>query len=116
MDSDEGKRLYSIGEVGRLTGLQPHVLRFWETEFKELAPQKSDSGRRIYNLKDIDIILRIKKLLYQKKYTIEGAKNAMLEASGDSPRQTQIAFISNDFREVISRIRKELEEILELLD
>ena|ERR1035441_4253971 len=68
------KLYYSISEVSRLTGLEPYVLRYWETEFEELKPQKNRAGNRVYSNRDIKFILRIKELLREKRYTIEGAK------------------------------------------
>lgn len=68
------KLYYSISEVSRLTALEPYVLRYWETEFDDLRPQKNRAGNRIYSNKDIKLILRIKKLLREQRYTIEGAK------------------------------------------
>ncbi len=68
------KLYYSISEVSRLTGLEPYVLRYWETEFSELRPQKNRAGNRIYSNRDIKFILRIKELLREQRYTIEGAK------------------------------------------
>jgi DNA-binding transcriptional MerR regulator len=94
------KLYYSISEVSRLTGLEPYVLRYWETEFDELRPQKNRAGNRIYSNKDIKFILRIKELLREQRYTIEGAKHilkdersaekdrpAPLEATGPDPDQ-----------------------------
>ena len=68
------KLYYSISEVSRLTALEPYVLRYWETEFDDLRPQKNRAGNRIYSNKDIKLILRIKELLREQRYTIEGAK------------------------------------------
>ncbi len=73
------KLYYSISEVSRLTGLEQYVLRYWETEFEELSPQKNRAGNRIYSNKDITFILRIKDLLREKRYTIEGAKQILKE-------------------------------------
>lgn len=94
------KLYYSISEVSRLTGLEPYVLRYWETEFDELNPQKNRAGNRIYSNKDIKFILRIKELLREQRYTIEGAKHILkeerqaekdrpqaLEATGPDPDQ-----------------------------
>lgn len=71
------KLYYSISEVSRLTGLEQYVLRYWETEFEELRPQKNRAGNRIYSNKDIKFILRIRELLREKRYTIEGAKQIL---------------------------------------
>ena len=68
---------YKIGEVCELTGTQPYVLRFWESEFPGLAPQKNRSGQRIYRKRDIDLIEKIKVLLYEKEYTIAGARKVL---------------------------------------
>lgn len=75
--TDIKKLYYSIGEVCNLTGLKSYVLRYWETEFRELRPPKNRAGNRTYRKKDIDIILKIKELLYDKKFTIEGARNQL---------------------------------------
>lgn len=79
------KLYYSISEVSRLTGLEAYVLRYWETEFDELRPQKNRAGNRIYSNRDIKFILRIKELLREKRYTIEGAKHILRsERIGDA--------------------------------
>src|SRR5438093_7566007 len=77
------KLFYKIGEVCEMTGTQPYVLRFWESEFPTLAPEKNRSGQRIYRKRDIDLIERIKILLYDKEYTIAGARK-VLEAEDAS--------------------------------
>jgi len=71
------KLYYSIGEVSKITGLKPYVLRYWETEFKQISPPKNRAGNRTYRQKDIDSILSIKDLLYNRKFTIKGAKNQL---------------------------------------
>ena len=68
------KRYFRIGEVSALTGVEPYVLRYWETEFPKIRPARSRAGQRLYKRADIEIVLQIKDLLYQKKYTIAGAK------------------------------------------
>jgi DNA-binding transcriptional MerR regulator len=75
------KLFYKIGEVCELTDTQPYVLRFWESEFPQLAPRKNRSGQRVYQRKDIDTVLRIKKLLYDEEYTIAGARKKLDEES-----------------------------------
>ena len=75
----EGKLYYRIGEVARITGVKPHVLRYWETEFRWMAPPKSRSKQRLYRRKDIEMILAIKKLLYEERYTIAGARQRLRE-------------------------------------
>lgn len=73
------KMFFKIGEVAEITGLKPYVLRFWETEFKDLAPQKASNKQRKYTRQEIEKLLLIKKLLYQEKFTIEGAKSKLKE-------------------------------------
>ena len=73
------KVYYSIGEVCDLTGLKPHVLRYWETQFEVLNPGKNRAGNRVYQSRDIELVLLVKNLLYEKKYTIEGANKRLIE-------------------------------------
>lgn len=73
------KLYYSISEVSKLTNLEQYILRYWETEFEQLAPSKNRAGNRIYTNKDIKLILEIKTLLRDEKYTIEGAKKILLD-------------------------------------
>ena len=106
------KLYYSIGEVSDLTNLKAYVLRYWETEFSSLKPTKNRAGNRTYRQKDIDIILEIKDLLYNKKYTIEGARNSILKKSDPTKSQT----VLNEKQKIIlSKIKIELKSILDLL-
>ncbi|HET9582016.1 MAG TPA: MerR family transcriptional regulator [Gemmatimonadota bacterium] len=73
------KEYYSIGEVCEITGLKPHVLRYWETQFKALMPVKNRAGNRAYRKRDIELIQLVKTLLYERKYTIEGARQRLNE-------------------------------------
>src|SRR6266481_4534743 len=76
------KKLYRIGEVGRLTDLKPFVLRYWETEFPMLEPVKSASGHRLYRQQDVDMVFRIKRLLYDEGFTIAGARRHLRDPNG----------------------------------
>jgi DNA-binding transcriptional MerR regulator len=97
------KLFYRIGEVSRLTGLEPYVLRYWETEFPQINPDKGGSGQRLYKKKDLDTILQVKQLLYKDGYTIAGARKR-LNSRGD-----------RDIDTVLETAKKELREILEIL-
>ncbi|HLE39958.1 MAG TPA: MerR family transcriptional regulator [Nitrospirota bacterium] len=97
------KLFYRIGEVSRLTGLEPYVLRYWETEFPQLRPEKGKSGQRIYKKKDLENILRVKQLLYDDGYTISGAKKKLNGGRG------------RDLQDVLDTAKNELKEILETL-
>ena len=77
------KDFYRIGEVSRLTALKPFVLRYWETEFPMLEPVKSSSGHRLYRQEDVEMVLRIKRLLYDEGFTIAGARRHLREQNGD---------------------------------
>ena len=77
------KLYYSISEVSKITDMEQYVLRYWESEFEQLNPQKNRAGNRIYTNKDIQIILHIKSLLREKKYTIEGAKKILINFKSD---------------------------------
>jgi DNA-binding transcriptional MerR regulator len=82
---------FKIGDVAELVGVKPYVLRYWETEFPMISPQKSDSGQRVYRRADVETVLIIKKLLYQERYSIEGARKRIKELrsegrSGQSAR------------------------------
>jgi len=79
------KLYFKIGEVSGLLGVEPHVLRYWESEFTGLSPKKSGTGHRLYRRKDVEILLRIKHLLYEKRFTIEGARQA-LQAEAKAPK------------------------------
>jgi len=119
---DDGKRLYKIGEVCKLADVQPYVLRYWETEFPSLTPNKSGGGQRMYTPAEIDIILRIKQLLYSEGFTIAGAKKK-LEQEGNNPplplaAATPAAAVSRtngNVKKTLTRVKKELKAILELL-
>jgi DNA-binding transcriptional MerR regulator len=105
------KLYYSISEVSRLTSLEQYILRYWETEFEQLKPGKNRAGNRIYTNKDIKLILQIKRLLREEKYTIEGAKKILVNMDINSfaaPIQEQ----TEKIKTVAPRsVKKDLEEI-----
>ena len=104
------KKYFKIGEASRITELEPHVLRFWESEFRALSPRKDSGNQRLYTRKDIETILYIKKLLYQDNYTIAGAKRKL---DGKEDEKADKADV--DFRKELEDIGRELREIRELL-
>ena len=106
------KELYKIGEVCRMADVQPYVLRYWETEFPPLAPNKSGGGQRLYTRNEIDIILRIKQLLYSEGFTIAGAKKK-LETELSEP---MVAAAAAPAAKVdLGDVKKELRAILKML-
>jgi DNA-binding transcriptional MerR regulator len=115
------KLYFRIGEVSRLAGIKPYVLRFWESEFPGLGPKKSGTGHRLYRRKDVELVLHIKHLLYEKRYTIEGARK-LLEGKTAPEVFAQAAAISATpeaedaaVAPGIDNIKKELTEILKIL-
>lgn len=109
------KLYYSISEVSKLTDLEQYILRYWETEFDQLKPGKNRAGNRIYTNKDIQLILKIKKLLREEKYTIDGAKKILSEGIGEEPaKQNNSEKISIPPKE-IPDFKKDCEEIRNFL-
>ena len=110
------KLYFKIGEVSELLGVEPYVLRYWETEFPVLSPKKSGTGHRLYRRKDVELLLRIKHLLYERKFTIEGARLALTtEAKPPKPKSAKAAQRELFADDPLPEIRKELTEILEIL-
>jgi DNA-binding transcriptional MerR regulator len=124
----EDDKLYKIGEVCKLADVQPYVLRYWETEFPQLAPNKSGGGQRLYTRREIDTILRIKELLYRDGFTIAGAKKkreeepaAAAEAGGGQRaagggEAAAPAPVRGDVAKALVTVKKELTAILRMLE
>jgi DNA-binding transcriptional MerR regulator len=114
-----GKTYYSISEVGGQMGVEPHVLRYWESEFPQLRPKKNRAGNRAYRDRDIDIIRTIKHLLYEEGYTIPGAKRKLASSRSRSAEAGQASVAGLDpgtpDKSGITAVKKELKEILSLL-
>jgi DNA-binding transcriptional MerR regulator len=110
------KRYYRIGEVSRLTGVKPYVLRYWESEFRFMAPQKSRSQQRLYRRRDIDMILLVKKLLYEQRFTIAGARKKLREMGIGRALDTGSLSVETEHRARYRRIRDELRGIRALLE
>lgn len=110
------KLYYSISEVSEITGLKQYVLRYWETEFPELRPAKNRAGNRIYRDKDINLILKIKTLLYVEKFTIDGARHKLKEEEQLTPAQMRLEFGKSKPVKIIEEIRQQAEVVLRLLE
>ena len=110
------KLYYSIGEVSEMTELKSYVLRYWETEFNQLKPPKNRAGNRTYRQKDIEVILNIKDLLYKKKFTIDGARVVLQEKDKIVSESKDSNSLSNNQKVVLSKIKKNLEEILNIIN
>ncbi|HVN49460.1 MAG TPA: MerR family transcriptional regulator [Bacteroidota bacterium] len=107
------KLYYSISEVSKITGLEQYVLRYWETEFDELKPAKNRAGNRIYTNKDIKLIMHLKQLLRDEKYTIEGAKQVMKDFQPEPDNGEQLMLIDVPIKKKIQddEIRDEMVEV-----
>src|SRR5690242_6473265 len=108
------QEFFSIGEVCQLTDLKPHVLRYWESQFRFLSPAKNRSGNRVYQRREVEMILLVKHLLYTEKYTIEGARQKVDEhrKAGELRRVSRAALNV----EALESAEKELTELLRILD
>lgn len=111
------KLYFRIGEVSDLVGVEPHVLRYWETEFPTVGPKKSGTGHRMYRRKEVELLLKIKYLLYEKKYTIEGARQYLQSEARLNKKKRSAPVEQRDLfsGEALPEIRKELAAILKLL-
>jgi DNA-binding transcriptional MerR regulator len=105
------KQYFKIGEVSRITGVKPHVLRFWETEFGIIRPQKTKSNQRLYKRHDVENLILVKRLLYAEGYTIVGARKKLreLQRAGDGARPESAT-------RVLAQVRERIVEILEIVD
>ena len=108
------QEFYSIGEVCTLTDLKPHVLRYWESQFRFLNPAKNRSGNRVYKAREVELIMLVKHLLYTEKYTLDGARQKVDEhrKAGELRRVARQAM---DF-ETAQTLERELREILDVLE
>ena len=109
------KRYYRIGEVSRITGVKPYVLRYWESEFRWMAPQKSRSKQRLYRKRDIDMILLIKKLLYEQRFTLAGARKKLRDIGVGTALDSGELVFEADQRARFRKIRGELVSIRAML-
>ena len=122
------KLYFRIGEVARLAAIKPYVLRFWETEFPALGPKKSGTGHRLFRRKDVELVLEIKRLLYEQRFTIEGArkflddrakpqvvKAAAKRSNTQNDKKKQAELFSSDPSPLFEEVRKELRALADLL-
>jgi DNA-binding transcriptional MerR regulator len=111
---------YRIGEVSRITGLKPHVLRYWESEFKVIKPHKGGSLQRLYRRKDLDLILKIKKLLYEEGFTIAGAKKKIRDLERLENKQLKLKLVEKKSngkdQELLASVKEELKGIRRMLE
>jgi DNA-binding transcriptional MerR regulator len=118
------KLYFRIGEVAHIAGVEPYVLRYWETEFAQLAPKKSGTGHRLYRRKEVEMILEVKRLLYEKRFTIEGARLYLEQNKKKAAKPVVKAPVVAEAQQgalfglspkVVDSIRDEIADILKLL-
>jgi DNA-binding transcriptional MerR regulator len=112
------KLFYKIGEVSRIVDVEPYVLRYWETEFPFLKPRKNKSGQRVYIKKDVELLITVKRLLYQERYTIEGVRKRLGLPSAGSESKTEKDLQRKEVRQpsrAIEHVKKRLRDILSQL-
>ncbi len=116
------KLYFKIGEVAEIVGVKPYVLRYWETEFSDIAPSKSKTNQRLYKRKEVEKILKIRDLLYREKYTISGARKRLKEITKDGKiiveeeKKDQISLFSNvPNKDFLQALRDQLQELLGLI-
>lgn len=121
------KLFFRIGEVARLLGVEPHVIRYWEGEFPVLRPKKASSKHRLFRKPDVDTLFTIKKLLYEEKYTIAGARRRLeelkaeeagllVEAPKPAPKRRMLAIVPQQTKPPVVVLREELESFIRFLE
>jgi DNA-binding transcriptional MerR regulator len=112
VESESESKLYrSISEASELVGVKPHVLRYWETQFSMLRPKKNRAGNRMYRPDEVKMLMRIKELLYQRRFTIAGARRRLLEERKETP-QVEIGFRDADRKLLLHEVKSELKQLL----
>jgi DNA-binding transcriptional MerR regulator len=110
------KLFYRIGDVSEITGIKPHILRYWEAEFSALHPRKNDAGQRVYERRDVELVIEIKKLLYEQRYTISGAKKFLARRQRQVSKKSIAVKAPGDMSAALKLCRQELQGLLALLD
>ena len=114
MTARQAQEFFSIGEVCTLTDLKPHVLRYWESQFRFLNPAKNRSGNRVYKSREVELILLVKHLLYTEKYTIEGARQRIDHYRRTGELRSAARKVLSG--EAVAELRTSLKEVLDILD
>lgn len=110
------KLYFKIGEVSTIAGVEPYVLRYWESEFKAIKPSRTQSKQRIYRRKDVELILEIKKILYDEKFTIAGARKRLQSVKSENKKQLDLDFtVKKDQKKILKEIKAELKALRKLL-
>ena len=103
------KQYFKIGEVAEIAGVEPYVLRYWETEFRTIRPEKTRSKQRLYRRKDVEAVLAIKRLLYDEGYRIDGAKRRLRELAGEAP-SASAQLLAAELKKALGELEKIVDE------
>ncbi|HEY6197229.1 MAG TPA: MerR family transcriptional regulator [Candidatus Binatia bacterium] len=109
------KLYFKIGEVSKILGVKPYVLRFWETEFELLKPGKAPSRHRLYKKRDVELLLEIKRLLYSENFTIEGARKKLKENKKEERKQLRLALPDAAYRNALAKVKKDIQALKKML-
>jgi DNA-binding transcriptional MerR regulator len=112
------KLYFKIGEVSRITGVEPYILRYWESEFKLVRPYRTKTNQRLYRKKDVESILKIKTMLYEEKFTIAGAKMKLKDTAPkekEMEKQLPLGFAPQKYKELIKEIKTDINQLRDLL-
>ena len=109
------KLYFKIGEVSEIVGVEPYVLRYWETEFELLKPSKAPSKHRLYKKRDVELLLEIKRLLYSEGFTIEGARKKLKENKKEEKNQLKLPLTEQKYKSALVKLKKELESLRRLV-
>ena len=109
------KIYFKIGEVSQILGVEPYVLRYWETEFDLLKPSKAPSRHRLYKKKDVELLLDIKRLLYAEGFTIDGARKKLKDTKKEEKTQLKLPLSEQKYKNALVKIKRELESLRKLL-
>ena len=109
------KIYFKIGEVSEIVGVEPYVLRYWETEFDLLKPSKAPSKHRLYKKRDVELLLDIKRLLYTEGFTIEGARKKLREVKKEEKDQLKLPLADQKYKNALIKVKKDLEALRKLV-
>ena len=109
------KIYFKIGEVSQIVGVEPYVLRYWETEFDLLKPSKAPSKHRLYKKRDVELLLDIKRLLYTEGFTIEGARKKLREVKKEEKDQLKLPLAEQKYKSALIKVKKDLEALRKLV-
>jgi len=109
------KIYFKIGEVSEIVGVEPYVLRYWETEFDLLKPSKAPSKHRLYKKRDVELLLDIKRLLYTEGFTIEGARKKLREVKKEEKDQLKLPLADQKYKSALTKVKKDLEALRKLV-